>query len=224
MVRNARAGMTLVELMIALVLVGVMLTMGISTLGEWADQQRAATSARSVADAISLARAEAIRTGSNHIVAFDITSGLDGRTDDIVIVNDGPLGSTAGVSSNCRIAASEITYHVALERGVRFGTTQSSGGAPNDPGSAAEAATGTTFKDAAGAAASWVMFGADGMPRRFTQNGSTTPPCTAVGPAAQAAAAIYVSNDSRDYAIVMTPLGTARVHRYRSSGAGSWTP
>jgi Tfp pilus assembly protein FimT len=216
--------MTLVELMIALVLVGVMLTMGISTLGEWADQQRAATSARSVADAISLARAEAIRTGSNHMVAFNITSGLAGRTDDIVIVNDGPLGTAAG-SSNCRIDANEIKFHVALEQGVHFGTTASSGGAPNDPGSAAEAATGTTFKNATGAAASWVMFGADGLPRRFTPQTVSTMPCTTpLGPAAQAAAAIYVSNDSRDYAVVMTPLGTARVHRYRSAGTGSWTP
>jgi Tfp pilus assembly protein FimT len=215
--------MTLIELMIALVLVGVMLTLGASALSNWADIQRAATSARSVADAFALARAEAIRTGSNHILAFDITSGLDGRTADIVIANDGPLGNTAGVSSNCKIDANEIKYRVPLERGVHFGTTNSTGGAPDDPGTAAEAAAGSTFKNVAGNAASWVMFGADGLPRRFTQNVSTSPPCAAIGPAAESGAAIYLSNDSRDYAVVMTALGAARVHRQLSSGATSWT-
>lgn len=222
MVRDARAGMTLLELMIALMLVGVMVALGASTISDWATYQRAATSARSVADAFALARAEAIRTGSNHILAFNITSGLSGITSSIVIANDGPLGSTAGVSSNCRIDANEIVQRVSLERGVRFGSSASLV-APDDPGTLAEVATGTTLKNAAGSAASWLMFGADGLPRRFTQNGSTTPPCTAIGPAGQAGAAIYLTNDVRQYAVVMTPLGNARMHRYVTGSPNKWT-
>ena len=222
MVRDARAGMTLLELMIVLMLVGVMVALGAASISDWSDYQRAATSARAVADAISLARAEAIRTGSNHIVAFDIASGLAGIDTDIVIANDGPLGSTAG-SSNCRIDADEIVYRVPLEKNVRF-DSNATVVAPDDPGSLADVATGTTFKTAAGNAASWVMFGADGLPRRFTQNTSTTPPCESgkLGPAGQSGAAIYLTNDLRDYAVVMTPLGLARLHRY-VIGSSEWT-
>ena len=221
MVRDARAGMTLLELMIALMLVGVMMALGASTISDWADYQRAATSARSVADAIAFARAEAIRTGSNHIVAFDIATGLGGIDAQFVVVNDGQLGNTAGVSSNCKIDAGEIVQRVSLERGVRFGTNGTVV-APDDPGTMSEAATGSTFKTAAGAAASWVMFGADGLPRRFTENVSTAPPCADVGPAGESGAAIYVTNDEREYAIVMTPLGSTRVHRYNTRSV-EWT-
>jgi Tfp pilus assembly protein FimT len=213
--------MTLLELMVALVLVGVMIGLGASTLSDWADHQRAATSARGVADAISLARSEAIRTGNQHIVAFDISSGLAGLDADIVIVNDGPLGNLSGVSSNCKIDAGEIIQRVTLEPGVRFGSNATAV-APDDPGTASEALTGTTFKNAANSAASWVMFGADGLPRRFTENVSTTPPCAAMGVPAAAGGAIYLTNDKRDYAVVMTPLGGARVHRY-ITGADEWT-
>ena len=212
--------MTLLELMIALMLVGVMVALGASTISDWAEYQRAATSARSIADAFSLARAEALRTGSNHILAFDIVSNTNLGTlgADIVIANDGPLAS-----SNCQIASSEVIQRVRLERGVDFGATVGLV-APNDPGSTSNAATGTSFQDAGGTAGSWVMFGADGLPRRFTPNTSSTPPCAALGPAGQAAAAIYVSNTAREYAVVMTPLGLARLHRYIPGSPNRWTP
>jgi Tfp pilus assembly protein FimT len=209
--------MTLLELMIALMLVGLMVALGMSQVSDWAEYQRAATSARSVADAFSLARAEAIRTGSNHILAFDIETALTGIDTDIVIANDGPLAS-----SNCQIASSEIVQRVRLERGVSFGSTASLV-APNDPGTTTNAASGTSFQNAGGAAASWVMFGADGLPRRFTPNVSSTPPCAALGPAGQAAAAIYVMNSHRNYAVVMTPLGLARLHRYIPGSPDKWT-
>ena len=111
----------------------------------------------------------------------------------------------------------------ALERGVTFGSTATLV-APNDPGSTTDAASGTSLKTAAAGSASWVMFGADGLPRRFTPNVSATPPCTALGPAAQAAAAIYVKNSARNYGVVMTPLGLSRLHRYITGSPNRWTP
>jgi type II secretory pathway pseudopilin PulG len=217
--------MTLIELVVVLAVIGAMLVIGASNLSEWSENQRLATSARSIADAFSLARAEAIRTGDNHIVAFDIETGLAGINSDVVIVDDGPPGNTSGVSSNCRIDDGGIVHRVSLEPGVSFGTDPALANgtpAPHDSGASGNQATGSSFTTAAGADASWVMFQSDGLPRRFTQNGSTNPcPTANVGAIGQAGGAIYVTNGKRDYAIVMTPLGTVRMHRWRS---GSWTP
>lgn len=217
--------MTLVELVVAMALVGAMLALAASNLSDWSANQRATTSARSVADAFALARGEAIRTGSNHIVAFDIESGLSGISADVVIVNDGPTGSLAG-ASNCHIDAGEIVHTISLEQGVGWGTDPdlaNGAAAPNDSGASGNQASGSSFTNATTGDASWVLFGSDGLPRRFTQNGSTTPPCTALGSVGQAGGAIYLTNGNRDYAVVMSPLGTVRLHRWQE-GAGAWTP
>ena len=221
--RDTRAGMTLLELVVALALVGVMVALAASTLNSWSADQRAATSARAMSDAFALARSEAIRTGNNFIVAFKVESGLSGISSDVVIANDGPTGNTAGVSSNCVIESGEVVESISLQQGVRFGSDPSlanGAAAPNDSGASGHQLAGSSFTNAATGAASWVMFGSDGLPRRFTQNSSTTPPCTALGPVGQAGGAIYVTNGHRDYAIVMSPLGGVRLHRWTGTG---WT-
>jgi len=218
--RDTRVGMTLLELVVVLAMIGALLAFAGSTVSGWSKDQRAATSARSVADAFNLARAEAIRTGSNFIVAFRIEPGLGGVTSDIVIANDGPPGT-----SDCTIAASEIVESASLEQDVRFGTSPglSNGtAAPNDSGASGHQSIGSSFTDGTNpaAAASWVMFFADGLPRRFTDPGA--PPCTAIGPVGAGGGAIYVTNGRRDYAVVLSPLGVSRVHRWNTS-AGAWT-
>jgi type II secretory pathway pseudopilin PulG len=218
--RDVRAGISLLELVVVLALIGVMMTMAVSTLGSWADDQRAATSARNVADAFGLARAEALRTGNNHIVAFDIATGLDGITGDVVVVNDGPPAT-----ANCVIQTGEVRHTVSLETGVSFGSAAALSNntkAPDDSGAATNKTAGSSFTNATTGAASWVFFGPDGMPRRFTQNGSTSSPCTATTPVGSAGGAIYVTNGHRDYGAVLSPLGTVRLHRWISGDSG-WT-
>jgi type II secretory pathway pseudopilin PulG len=219
--------MTLVELVIVLGMIAALLAFAGSTMASWSTDQRAATSARALADAFSLARAEAIRTGSNHIVAFDIESGLDGIGSDVVIVNDGPPGDVSGVSSNCRIDDGGLAHSISLEQGVSFGSDPALANgtpAPNDSGASGNQAAGSSFTDADSPAgdASWVMFGADGLPRRFAQGADADPPCEDLGPVGDAGGAIYVTNGRRDYAIVLSPLGTVRLHRW-NSGAAAWT-
>jgi prepilin-type N-terminal cleavage/methylation domain-containing protein len=206
--------MTLLELMIGLAVLGVMLAIGAATLGRWSDDQRAASSARDVADAFALARAEALRSGSNHIVAFDVETGLAGITSDIVIVNDG-----APAAANCRIDTDEIIHRISLGRGVSFGTDAglaNGTAAPDDAGDSGNQAAGASFTDADSPAgdASWVVFQSDGLPRRFSENATAAPPCSDVGPVGDAGGAIYLTNGSRDYAVVLSPLGAARVHRW----------
>jgi hypothetical protein len=189
-------------------------------LTSYGENQRAATSARSVSDAFSLARAEAIRTGQQFIVAFNIESGLDGITSDIVIAKDG-----APAAADCEIDAGEIVESISLEPGVSWGTNPALANgtaAPNDGGGSGNQATGSSFQDAHSPAgdASWVMFTPDGMPHRFTQDG--TAPCDEVSPVGKASGAIYLTNGHRDYAVVLSALGMPRLHRWNPE-EGAWT-
>jgi type II secretory pathway pseudopilin PulG len=213
-------GFTLIELVIILALIGLATAIAASNLSSYSENQRAATSARSVADAFALGRAEAIRTGNQFIVAFDIEDGLDGITSDIVIVNDG-----APDVADCEITAGEIVESIDLLPGVSFGTDPDLANgtpAPDDVGSSGNQETGSSFVDAGSpvAAASWVMITPDGMPHLFTEDG--TAPCDEVSPVGDAGGAIYVTNGNRDYAVVLSALGTARLHRWTPE-QGAWT-
>ena len=63
-----------------------------------------------------------------------------------------------------------------------------------------------------------VVFEPDGIPRVFTTNGTS---CTELGPRGEGGGGIYVTNGRRDYAIVLSPLGTARAVGWNPSSA-SW--
>jgi hypothetical protein len=72
------------------------------------NDQQLRSSVQSVADAFSLARAQAIRTGGNVIVIFQAATGsaMPGglaSTNIIDIVNDGPAAA-----ADCSIAATEV--------------------------------------------------------------------------------------------------------------------
>ena len=73
-----------------------------------------------------------------------------------------------------------------------------------------------TFTDPAGNPSRWVVFLPDGMPRAF----STGP--FAAGAVGAGGGAVYVSSGTRDYAVVLAPLGGVRVHSW-NRGASAWT-
>ena len=214
--RKREAGISVVELVIVVAIVSFVVALAVPSFVQWSDDQRAKSAARAVSDAFSLARSEAIRTGDNHLLVFGMALGA---TDPIVIVNDGPQAT-----ANCTIDANEIVHSVAAEPNVSWGT--STGGAngtagPDDSGALpANVATGWSFSDAGGAnPASWVLFQADGLPRTFTGGGGA---CTAIGIAGAGGGGIYLTNNNRDYAVVLRPLGTSRLHKW-DPGAGAWS-
>lgn len=213
-----RAGVTLLELVVVIAIISVLALAAVPGMLHWSDDQRVKSAAREVADAFMLARSEAIRTGSNHLVVF---ANALGATEPIVIVNDGPQ-----TTANCTIDAGEVVHHVPAERGVSWGTSTGAANgtqAPDDPGLAvANVTSGSSFTDASknpGNAASWVLFESDGLPRLFTQGG---PGCAAVGNAGEGGGSIYVTNGRRDYAVVLQALGTTRVHKWNPS-TDSWS-
>lgn len=223
-----RAGFSLVEIMVAVGILGVMIALASPSFQQFFANQRLRSAATSVADALLLARAEAIRTGNRHIVFLSAAPagnppatdpagtalGVDPSTGGswpVLIVNDGP---TAG--SNCQIDLGEPQRPVAAQPGVAWGTTVPgpTQNAPND-GGLGDPASGSSFSDQNGNARTWVMFRADGVPVGFT-NGC------AIGQVGSGNGAVYLSNGVRNYAVVLTALGGVRVHAWEA-GANAWT-
>jgi hypothetical protein len=62
-----------------------------------------------------------------------------------------------------------------------------------------------------------VLFRPDGIPVSFTFSGGT---CGQIAGTGSGGGALYITNGERDYAVVLSPLGSARVHLW---AAGAWS-
>lgn len=210
---TGHAGFTLIELMIVVLIIATVAAMAIPGFLSWNENERVRAAARSVADAFLLARSEAIRTGNNHLIVF---GNALGAPNPIVIVNDGPPAT-----ANCAIDAGELVFEVPPTPDVSWGSVSSlSNGAkaPGDNGVGTVTA-GWSFRNAGPlpADASWVLFQSDGIPRAFTP---ASPGCTTIGNAGEGGGGIYLTNTKRDYAIVLQPLGTTKIHRWDADASG----
>lgn len=213
-------GLTVIELMVALAIVGIAAAMAVPSWLQFQADQRVRTATRTVANAIQTARVQAIATGNNHVVYFAAGGGTDacgnalvdanGNPVPVLVLDDGPPGG----GTNCCIDPGDtLRLTEPGVTGVNWGVTFAGAPPANDPGAGAMA-TGSSFADPAGGQARWVMFRPDGIPVTFT------PACNR-GEVGSGGGAVYVTNGSRDYAVVLSPLGAVKVHRFERS-SGSW--
>lgn len=205
-----RCGFTLLELVVILAVIGILVALAAPAMSGWADTQRLNASARLVGGAFSYARSEAIRTGDIHLVFVATDANGIALTSDVVVLDDGRPGSAG---QNCDIDAGERTQAFALERGVSFGVSEASAKVASDSGGGTLGAS--TFLDADGDPASWLLFRPEGMPLAFSSDCST-------GAAGSGGGGIYLTNGSRDAAVLVTPLGATRSHLWNAA-SGSWT-
>jgi len=213
-------GMTLVEVMVVIAIVGVMSVLAIPSFREYFDNQRLKQAARSVADAFATARIEAIRTGRNHIIYFQQDPTGANLTDDggnvvpVMIVQDDD-GTGALPAPNGQVDVGERRIPVPAQNGVNWGVANATAVVPGDPGTVAQMATGLTFRTPALAPARWIVFRPDGLPRSY----STGPYLE--GAIGSGGGSVYLTNGRRDYAIVVTPLGGVQVDSWEM-GAAQW--
>ena len=139
------------------------------------------------------------------------------------------LAVNESVTENCRIDANEVTEHIVALDGISWGVVHATSKVSTDNGGetlpsftppASPPASGSTFKDPNGTGRmDWLMFRPDGMPVVFDGDSGD---CGNVGPAGQGGGAFYITNGKRDYGVVVSPLGSVRVHVWQPH-ANSWS-
>ena len=205
-----KAGFTLIETMLVVAVLGVMALLSAPSLNQWAENERLRSSALQVSAALSYARSEAVRTGNVHLVLFQEDAQGNTLSTPILVVDDGRPGSS---DQNCEIDTGEPTRGFGLEDDVSFGVNHASGKVSVDAG-ASSITDGSTFENAAGNAATWVLFRPEGRPLAFSSD------CT-LGTLGSGGGGIYLTNGDRDLAVVLTPLGSLRMHGWRTGGWSS---
>ena len=221
------AGFTILEVMIVSAILAVVTAIAVPSWRTIDSNARAREAAGEISDALAKARVRAIASGNNHVVYFN--TGFNGGTDvcgnaledangdavPILVLDDGAPGNP---TANCCIDLADTvvdTYPAA--RGIFWGANHAAAAAPDDTGAVGNYLTGSTFSDQNGGQAEWIMFRPDGVPVGFTGGGACNP-----GPMGSGGGAIYITNNDRDYAVSMTPLGGIKVYVFERSGA-LWT-
>jgi prepilin-type N-terminal cleavage/methylation domain-containing protein len=217
--RHARSerGFTLVEIMIIVAMIGVLAALGGPALDGFFTGLRLKAAARDAADALRLARVEAIRTGTPHMVFF---STGPGDVSGAPLPNDPGTGGPMPIvilrdnNGNCIIDGAEPQTSIRAKAGLSWGTSMATAAVATDDG-AADYSSGSSFKTAVGAVTNWVRFRSDGVPS--VPDAACTP-----GSLGSGAGALYLTNGRRDYAVVMSALGNVRVHMWQE-GTAAWS-
>jgi prepilin-type N-terminal cleavage/methylation domain-containing protein len=220
-------GFTLIEAAIVVVIIGVVSATTLPNVSRYLESGRTRAAARSVADAFNVARAQAIRTGSNHIVFFSIGGAGDtagntlqkraGQPVPILVLNDGAPGSA---NQNCEIDTGEGIIGFDAQDGVGWGANApTSGQTPPDEQLAAIPASGSSFlppnSTLLTTPVTWVQFRPDGVPVAVDGACNT-------GRLGSGGGTIYLWSTNRDFAITLSPLGGVRVHTF-DAGRGAWS-
>ena len=241
------AGFTLIEAAVVIAIIGIVMAAAMPNVSRYFETGRGRAAAKSVADAFTVARAQAIRTGNNHIVFFRLNQAAGGFAGDVagnpltdavgvagavpvevLILNDGAPGSA---NQNCQIDPGEpiIYYGRNAQRGQEWGSPNdginwgaaiapAATEAPDDDAVNAIPALGSSFRAPNGAAPPFVSW------VLFRPDGIPVAMDNfcATGRLGSGGGTIYMNTTNRDYAITLSPLGGVRVHVWDVAAAG-WT-
>jgi type II secretory pathway pseudopilin PulG len=220
---RSQSGYTLAEVVVITATIGVLMSMAIPSTRRYITDQNASDMARTVASAFQIARNDALRTGRNQVVFFQIGGAGDvagnplidsnGNPAAVLILDDGPTGTP---NQNCQIDAGENTRTVSADNTLSWGLTFAGGTKAPGDGNALANTSGSTFATPSGAAATtWVLFRPDGTPVAIDAGCNT-------GTVGSGNGAIYFTNGDRDQAVVLSALGTPRAHSWDRAN-GVWT-
>lgn len=209
-----QVGVTMIEMMVIVAIIGLLAAVSVPLFQQTRSALRVKAATRSMADLLVLARTEAIRTGVNHAVYFWVDP-LGGALTD-------PAGNrvaavlTADADTDGLIDAGEMVSWVPADPLLAWGVGPAAGVGPptTDPDPNNQFTSGWTFRDPNGNDIQWVVFNPDGIPRGFSVGPYDDGGAAGIG---GGNGAVYVTDGSRDYAVVLTALGSVRVHVFDAS-------
>lgn len=216
--RSEAGGFTLIEVAIVAVIVSIMVVIGMGGIQQWLRDQRGKDMARQFADLLMVSRAEALRSREPVVVYFESDRGGNALTDGagraVAALAIRDLDGDGNPDSGERFGQvafpppGSISWGHTAATDVALGDP---GGSPGNPPSAS-----LTFDQPDGSDATWVAFMPDGTPRAYVDDS-----LAGTGAIGTGAGAIYVTSGSRDYAVVLSPLGIVHVQVW-DPGAGRW--
>jgi prepilin-type N-terminal cleavage/methylation domain-containing protein len=219
---RSEAGFTAIELVVVVAIVGIAAAMAVPSWRATQANSRLRDAAGDVSDALAAARARAIADANTYVVYFDtgVNGGSDVCGNALVDLQGNPVPILVldDENGNCCIDPGEGIITRPAAQGVEWGTDFAAIAVPDDTDPANTYQLGSTFHDAANAQTEWVAFRGDGIPVGFADPGGA---CT-LGAPGTGAGGIYLNNDRRDIAVVLTALGSVKVHGFEAVG-GVWT-
>jgi prepilin-type N-terminal cleavage/methylation domain-containing protein len=218
---RSEAGFTAIEMIVVMAIVGIAAALAVPSWRATQANSRLRDAAGDVADALTAARSRAISSRNPFVVYFDtgVNGGADvcGNALQDLQGNPVPILILDDTNGNCCIDPGEAVITRPAAAGVQWGADFATVPVPDDADPAATYALGSSFHDPANGQTEWVAFRGDGIPVGFAAGGACT-----LGAPGTGAGAVYLNNDRRDMAVVLTPLGAVKVHGFEIGG-DAWT-
>lgn len=110
-------GMTMVELMVAVVIFGLLLTLGIQSFSAWIQNSQTRTAAESILNGLQLARAEAVKRNAPAIfVMCDVNAGGTGSSWDVLGAAISGVATTQGYAQACMPDSASVTQWERIQQ------------------------------------------------------------------------------------------------------------